>query len=410
MSRSQPVTGNTHRTEPENRVHYPALDGFRALAFLLVFFYHYLALPWGWCGVSFFFVLSGFLITGILIDTRDTPHRVRNFYVRRTLRIFPLYWGIFAAVLLTVPIIHWKWTPAFFGWPLYVGNYLRYVSPSAAHPGSPLYTAASGQLFSSRYHGAELFFGHFWSLCVEEQFYLLWPWVIFFVRRSRVLLLSAIIVMAMPIARSVLHAALPSWMIQQDILYRTTPLQLDALILGAILAILWRGAHRQLLLRIGKLALPVLLAIALLFIGVGMLHAAPNPWAGYAYPTWQYTWGLTFFNLLGAALILDTLRPSSLAARCFTLAPARWLGRISYGAYVFHELSSGSFISIGKHIAMHRGIPAAQAEILGRQWAWVIALPVTILIAWLSFRLWESPFLNLKERWTIRTPPVAQRA
>src|ERR1035441_2665940 len=80
----------------ENKKFYPALDGLRALAVLMVFYAHYNLSPgpsvaWGWAGVNIFFVLSGFLITGILYDTRNTARRFRNFYVRRTLRIFPLY-------------------------------------------------------------------------------------------------------------------------------------------------------------------------------------------------------------------------------------------------------------------------------------------------------------------------------
>src|ERR1700728_3407250 len=99
-SDSTTVTGNTAQTRPENRAFYPALDGMRAIAFLVVFGHHYLQLPWGWAGVDLFFVLSGFLITGILFDTRNDPNRVRNFYLRRTLRIFPLYYGVMAALLL----------------------------------------------------------------------------------------------------------------------------------------------------------------------------------------------------------------------------------------------------------------------------------------------------------------------
>jgi len=90
MPTSLPVTGNTERTMPENRAFYPALDGLRAIAFLMVFFQHYYSIPWGWTGVNIFFVLSGFLITGILFDSRNDAHRARNFYIRRTLRIFPL--------------------------------------------------------------------------------------------------------------------------------------------------------------------------------------------------------------------------------------------------------------------------------------------------------------------------------
>jgi peptidoglycan/LPS O-acetylase OafA/YrhL len=85
------------------RTFYPALDGLRAIAFLLIFFQHDYALPWGWAGVNVFFVLSGFLITGILFDSRDDAHRGRNFYIRRALRILPLYYGVFLVILLSRP-------------------------------------------------------------------------------------------------------------------------------------------------------------------------------------------------------------------------------------------------------------------------------------------------------------------
>ena len=78
-----------------------------------------------------FFVLSGFLITGILYDTQDTAHRVRNFYMRRTLRIFPLYYGVLIAALLTTPIFHWFWNRAWVLW-FFLPGQLRSVS-SAAH-------------------------------------------------------------------------------------------------------------------------------------------------------------------------------------------------------------------------------------------------------------------------------------
>jgi peptidoglycan/LPS O-acetylase OafA/YrhL len=133
-----PVTGNTEYTQPENRAFYPALDGLRAIAFLMVFFQHYTSVAWGWTGVNIFFVLSGFLITGILFDSRDDPHRARTFYIRRTLRIFPLYYGIFLVLFLATPILHWHWSWAWIAWPLYLGNFLRFISHSFTVFGSPL--------------------------------------------------------------------------------------------------------------------------------------------------------------------------------------------------------------------------------------------------------------------------------
>ena len=118
--------------EPENKRFYPALDGLRACAVLMVFAQHYVLMQipgiwqWGWAGVDVFFVLSGFLITGILFDTKDSDHRFRNFYVRRTLRIFPLYYGVLLLVLLLTPFMHWNWNITWAYWPFYLQNYVRF--------------------------------------------------------------------------------------------------------------------------------------------------------------------------------------------------------------------------------------------------------------------------------------------
>ena len=92
----------------------------------MVFFQHYSALPWGWAGVNVFFVLSGFLITGILFDSRDDTHRAKNFYIRRALRIFPLYYGVLLATLILNPLLHWRWSFYWFAWPLYFANSLHF--------------------------------------------------------------------------------------------------------------------------------------------------------------------------------------------------------------------------------------------------------------------------------------------
>ena len=132
-------------------------------------------------GVDLFFVLSGFLITGILFDSRNDPHRIRNFYVRRTLRIFPLY---YAVMLLLIPFAYrglsWSWLV----WPAFLGNYAKVIGPYTS--GSPLQRLADFQpCLQVTIHGTYrevLFLGHFWSLCVEEQFYLMWPWIVFWIR------------------------------------------------------------------------------------------------------------------------------------------------------------------------------------------------------------------------------------
>ncbi len=391
-----PVTGNTAGTQPENRAYYPALDGLRTVAFLMVFGQHYLALAWGWTGVNVFFVLSGFLITGILYDSRDDTHRLRNFYVRRTLRIFPLYYGLFAVLLLLTPVVHWNWNRYWIAWPLYLGNFLRFFSPAAGVPHSPLEYAADAHLTSRLLPRSELYLGHLWSLCVEEQFYLVWPFIVFAMRRRRRLLLLCGAAVALgPAFRWMLQREAPHWMLANELLYRFTPAQLDSLLLGGLVALLWRGPERVRLLiaaRYGALAGTVSVVAYLIFAVHGW-RMAPG-----MYPTWIFTGGLLFANLYAASVLLCALRPVGPIYRLLCLRPLRWAGRLTYGAYVFHDIFHDLFV----HVVTRSGIRALVVAGLIHDLAIAtLALPTAFLLAWLSFRFFESPFLELKERWTV---------
>jgi peptidoglycan/LPS O-acetylase OafA/YrhL len=398
---SLPVTGNTEKTRPENRVFYPALDGLRAIAFLLVFAQHYFTFPWGWSGVNIFFVLSGFLITGILFDTRNDEHRVRNFYARRALRIFPLYYGVILVVVLSGPLCHWQWSSYWLAWPLYLANYLPFISPAFSVTGSPLQLAAFGWLKPANAPQLTLFFGHFWSLCVEEQFYFLWPWIVFRTRSRRALIgICAVVVVLGPLLRIFAHHHGPPWLLRSDELSFAAPLQIDALLLGGLVALLLRGAKPNRYIIIGKVVgiCGSIMAVSLLIAGV--FHSYPN-WRYYVYPSWKSTWALSLINILAASAILCSLKPFGMLYRTLSLRPLRWIGRISYGAYVFFEIfhsfywwmaialgSSWSFVA--RHI-----IPVHA----------VFGLAGTLLMAWLSFEYFESKFINLKERWTIQPEP-----
>jgi len=169
---------------------FPALDGIRALAVTMVFLVHYgggshggkilqyanLVRGYLWVGVDLFFVLSGFLITGILYDTRNDSKFFRRFFARRSLRIFPIFYMTAAVLLALTPFLSYQWRAGHLLFLIYMGNYLAnynfayYEVTSRNHP---LFTA---------------FLGHLWTLCVEEQFYLLWPIVVWLVR-DRVMLI-----------------------------------------------------------------------------------------------------------------------------------------------------------------------------------------------------------------------------
>jgi len=382
------TAGNTEPNVPANRVYFPALDGIRAVAFLLVFSIHYAGFPWGWSGVNIFFVLSGFLITGILFDTRDEPHRVRNFYVRRTLRIFPLYYGIFLLLFLLTPLLHWRWSMGWLAWPFYLGDFLRFVAPGP--PQSIQQAAADAQL-----HGLGLIYlGHFWSLCVEEQFYLFWPWIVFQVRSMRVLRwICGATVVFIPLLRVVVSHHAPDWMLDAELLYRVTPFQLDSLLLGGLLALLWRGAHRARLIAIARIVAVAGTIAIILYLAV-TIYACKGDFGDYDYPTWKFTWGLTFINVYAGALIICSLVPGFFY-RLFGIASLRWIGRISYGAYVFHDICHVSYGKFIIYVGQHVPFVDANGEMI---FLW-FSLACTLLLAWLSYRFFESPFLRLKERW-----------
>jgi peptidoglycan/LPS O-acetylase OafA/YrhL len=265
---------NAKATSPDNRPFYPALDGLRAVAFLMVFFQHYCAFPWGWTGVNIFFVLSGFLITSILFDSRNDSHRARNFYIRRSLRIFPLYYCVFLVVLISNPTFHWRWSFYWIAWPLYLANFLPFISRAVSTDGSPLQLAAWAWLRTPLVPGLILYLGHFWSLCVEEQFYFAWPWVVFGMRSRRALIWTCgIVVVIVSLLRVLVQHHAPSWMLQASLLDRATPFQLDALLLGGLVALLLRGQHRKQLFTIGKMVAFLATFVAVFVLVGGIAHS-----------------------------------------------------------------------------------------------------------------------------------------
>jgi peptidoglycan/LPS O-acetylase OafA/YrhL len=356
----------------------------------MVFFHHYEQLPWGWSGVDLFFVLSGFLITGILFDACNDRRRFRNFYLRRTLRIFPLYYGVMVALVLTYPVLHWQWSWTWLAWPAYIGNFARFLHPYL--DASPLQRLADFQPIGTL-HGLHvpLALGHFWSLCVEEQFYLIWPCVVFVVRsRTKLIWICAL---SLPICLGMRlwgQLYLPTWMLDDGVLNRATPFRFDALLIGGLMALLLRGPRADLMLRAASRALPIALLLTLacvVFIPAGHIFRKPYP-----YPDWTFTFGLSALDVLGALLILSAIQPGSWLSRILSPYPLRWLGRISYGAYVLHDIPHPIFNWLGERL-----VPAHASEVSA-----LLAMLFTLSFAWLSFRYFESRFLALKDRLTGR--------
>ncbi|MEM8865655.1 MAG: acyltransferase, partial [Planctomycetota bacterium] len=250
------TTTGADATSRASRKHIPALDGVRGLGVLMVVIYHSSHVPSGdlllqafalvrsmlWIGVDLFFVLSGFLITRILISTHDSPQYFRSFYVRRTVRIFPLYYGVLFALFVGLPAMAWI-----------VGGPIAELTASGAYRQLAehqvwLWTYLQN-FFQARgptgQPGAGLpGLGHFWSLAIEEQFYLVWPAMIWLVARGenltrRIAMLCCVIVTATLAIRSglVISGAEP-WAI-----FHWTFTRCDALAWGALAAALVSDAQ-----------------------------------------------------------------------------------------------------------------------------------------------------------------------
>jgi peptidoglycan/LPS O-acetylase OafA/YrhL len=373
------------------RPFYPSLDGARAIAFLMVFLIHYATmvwkaqfLSWGWAGVDLFFVLSGFLITGILYDSLHRRDYFRRFYIRRALRIFPLFYGLFLVLLLITPVLHIVWNRYNLALALYCGNIFSPGAYAGFHPdpGAVFYKSIrhAGQL-------RQIDLDPLWSLCVEEQFYLVWPAVIWCVRSRKALLriCCATTVLA-PILRYVYwHGSSPT--IDHALTLYMSPLaRIDTLLMGAALALFLRGPI-TVSIRQARLASYLVVLAAPALLALCLHYERGHDFAGNLDPV-VMTIGYSLIGLTAAGVILLALDPGSAVARALRITPLVALGRISYGMYILDDLPAPLFNSIAPGlIAHHVGFLILPASFL-----------VITIAASLSFRYLESPFLRLKDR------------
>ena len=369
------------------------LDGVRGLAILMVLLLHCVHLSptngiavlinraagLGWLGVDLFFVLSGYLITGILLRERGGPNYFRNFYARRALRIFPAYYFVLAVVFLTLPLLgdagRYSATRAEFPYLLvYLQNWLRVVEGYGT--GWPV-------------------FNHMWSLAIEEQFYLLWPLLVLIAPRSAFPRICLWLVGLAIFSKLVLLAAHAGW----HAIYMSTTARVDALAIGAWIATLQPGqipGVRRWFKWAGVGGM-------MIFLAIGILGLTGNSRLAAAFGT---TAGTFVFGWLLFAIHSHTLTPR--LAHALDLGALRWLGRYSYGIYLLHYpvywpiaiVLSSQFGAVDPQV-----LPNTANIAIG-----VLTVAVTLLLSVLMYRLIEAPALRLKDRFYAGPPPQGRPA
>ncbi len=322
------------------------LDGIRALAIAMVFLNHVFRAKLMWAGVDLFFILSGFLITGILIAAKHRPlgDYFAHFYGRRVRRILPPY-----LLLLAV-------TALFFGlWWLRYG-YMYLFLMNAVYT---LHMPQPGNLVI------------LWSLAVEEQFYLFWPFVIFFLRERAIAAVAFALVLLAPILR---YLCTPFFS-GSDSIYMLTPFRMDLLAAGALLAILWR--HRRHLIERWGVFGPLLTAAA---VATMLLLSRRPGFSTTANTRFGNVWIYELTLLASAGIVLWALSGRYVAPLKWSWV--RYLGRISYTFYLIHATA---LILLERYLTA-RYTPAHWQLAL-------LTLAVSLAYSALSWRFFEQPIL-----------------
>jgi len=367
--------------------HIPALDGIRGAAILMVLFVHFnneavlvehfstfgalisKMFIAGGVGVDLFFILSGFLITGILVDTKNRQKYFVNFYMRRALRIFPLYYGVLVVFFVIYPTLFeideeaenlvrnqwWFW--------LYLQNF----------PGHPQLDKFTDYFL----------FGHFWTLAVEEHFYLIWPLVVYYSSRKRLkcicLLWTAFSLIAGLLSE---HAGyLEPYLHWQTIAFS------GSLTLGAYLALVARDDTG--LFAYKCIAQKSVLVAGLFYITWALL---PREFQEH-FPAYMGHYISWFFFVPLMVMVLTT-DPNSFASKIFCSKFLCSFGKYSYGIYVYHGILRPVFWN---YLDMNHLISIVHVPIIGVLLYLIITIGISFFIAWVSWHFFEKKILILKK-------------
>ncbi len=363
------------------------LDGLRGLTMLMVIFTHLNVLSSGWLGLESFFVLSGFLITRILLSDRESSEGLgpyfRRFYIRRLLRVFPIYYAYLLAVLVvayTVPAlarIQGEMPYAF----LYVYNF---------------------RMIADHEHTKML--GHLWSLSVEEQFYLFWPWLIALVPRRRIPAVCLGLIFVGPLVRQWLHSSLFVGMGAEEhrlaiYTYIFTLSHLDAFAFGALVNFVsWRPSLK-IVAWFGAAAIALGLAVNGWF-GMNTLSLG---WPVFMPNGYQYAWGYTVVGFFWFMVICSILGGGAIY-RFFSNAVLDYLGKRSYSTYIVH------FPLLALMDPLWKMSIAMAGKWLGTGLFAVPYLAVVFLVAAITYRYIEMPMNTMKDRFRASRKPEGAAA
>lgn len=370
------------------RTYIPSLEGIRGYAFLLVFFMHYCSRSdfpfqeskWlypiflfrqtAWLTVPVFFVLSGFLISGILIDTRERVGYFKIFYCRRILRVFPIYYLTLIGVAFVD--VHHGLTMGRHFWSHFV--YLHNVLPGYKRTWSRW--TAEDQIT------------HLWSMGVEEQFYLVMPLVVWLFPQRRTLLKFVVSLIA---ACIVIRFTSPWLHISPYLMTFFTPTRVDAILMGAVLAII---ARYPIYKRMERFARHAAVAGILGTVAIAVRTHGVVPTTAFLNAVL-----ISVLNLTAVAIVVCVMQQGSLVCRLCSQSWICWLGARSYGLYLFHATYANWFLTTFVE-RLNRHMTRMHALVLSVGTAFCL----TLFLAVLSYRLIEQPAMNLKKR--IRYGPV----